>query len=101
MAILTLKREKRWADKLRAYKILFDGREVGSIKEGEVWTFSCEPGRHTLQLKIDWCVSPTLEFDVAADSQEIAFECRSNVNSVLSLFAFFRPDNWIALTRKP
>ncbi|WP_157436018.1 hypothetical protein [Actinospica robiniae] len=61
-------------DGYRSYKVLIDGAEAGKIKRGETLRFPLAAGRHTLQLKIDWCASRIRPFAVQ-DGQAAAFGC--------------------------
>ena len=97
-----LKRAPAWADIFRSYKIFLDGVEVGKIKQGQTWVGTCSTGVHSLQLRIDWCQSGMLEFEIEPDQEKIEFECHSNVNPLLGPWALFKyrpPSEWIALKR--
>jgi hypothetical protein len=61
-------------DQHRSYKVLIDGAEAGKIKRAETLRFPLSEGRHTLQLKIDWCTSRTWPF-VVRNGQTAAFGC--------------------------
>lgn len=63
-----------YRDRARSYRILIDGAEVGKIKRGEMLGFPVPEGRHTLQLKIDWCTSRAWPF-VVASGQTATFGC--------------------------
>lgn len=99
MGKVILKRESAYGDRLRAYKILIDGKEVGKIKNGETWIHSVPDEEHTLQLKIDWCKTPLVHFSSKSDS-ETFFECHSNIigwKVPLAVFFLFMPHKWIVL----
>ncbi|MGL5273048.1 MAG: hypothetical protein ACRC8J_06150 [Phocaeicola sp.] len=53
MAAITLKRENRFVDQTRAYKIIIDGKQTGAIKNGETKEFTTTPGLHNVRVKID------------------------------------------------
>lgn len=101
MATVKLIRTSAWGDKFRSYKIRLDDADVGTIKQGDTWTHQCSTGQHSIQLKIDWCSSPKVNFEVTSVSETITFECRNNVNPLLALLYIFMPSKWIALNRKP
>lgn len=61
-------------DRARSYRILIDSVEIGKIKRGETLGFPLPEGRHTLQLKVDWCTSRAWPF-VVANGQTAAFGC--------------------------
>jgi hypothetical protein len=84
--------KKAWQDKLRAYKIFVDNQEVGAIKQQGEFHFGVAPGKHTVQLKIDWCYSPTVEVEVAMGSTA-SLTCEPGAHPLLSLL-------YITLLRK-
>lgn len=92
-------RRAGWIDWLRAYKIVVDGRVVGKVGNGDSAEFDVAPGRHTIQLRIDWCGSPTLEFH-AAEGRRVKFMARSlsGFRVLLAcLFAIFWWNGYFAL----
>jgi hypothetical protein len=76
MAEIELKREMGWVDRLRAYHVILDGSPIGEVRAGEAKHFEIEPGRHELELKIDWCRSRTVVLDLGAGSASVV-RCRS------------------------
>ena len=88
MSSITISRDSGWADRLRAYRIELDGATLGSIDNGETQTYSIEPGSYHLALKIDWCGSNTVAFDLPADGS-VDFECGSNLRGAALLLGFF------------
>ncbi|HUR26915.1 MAG TPA: hypothetical protein VM509_01905, partial [Planctomycetota bacterium] len=64
MATLTVQRDKGWADKIRRYRILVDGLEIGRMAEGEVIRHTLTDGMHVIEARIDWCGSPPLQFEM-------------------------------------
>ncbi len=73
--MLELKRsDAGWDDAARAYKVIIDGKEAGKILKGQTLQFDLAPGHHTLRLKIDWCSSRELIFDVA-EGKTVYAEC--------------------------
>lgn len=71
---IRLRRPKRWADKLRAYRVFVDGDKVGTIRQGEDRFFPLKPGTHEVVLWIDWCRSNRLVVDIA-EREEVQMEC--------------------------
>lgn len=55
----------RWADRFRIYVVMIDDGRVGEVGPGEEKAFDVAPGRHHLQLRIDWASSPPIECDLA------------------------------------
>ena len=63
-------------DRFRAYRLIIDGRQAGKLKRGQCVQIGVEPGRHSVQMAIDWCSSKILDVDVAAGAQ-VSLLCRS------------------------
>ena len=72
-ARIFLSRDSGFTDYVRRYKVIIDGEVKGQIKNGG--TFECEIpcGHHSLQLRVDWCSSNTVEFD-AEDNKTVRFD---------------------------
>jgi len=67
MTKVIIKRVKtKWQDRVRDYVILLDGKEIKRISNGSDVEFIVEPGKHTVQMKIDWCSSLKFDVDIAA-----------------------------------
>lgn len=89
-AQIALKRLRRpLGDILRTYKVVIDGSTVGEIRRGETKTFDVPPGRHEIQLQIDWASSRRLDLNLSS-------------GDVASLECSARPPNsgWTALASK-
>ena len=80
------------ADMFRSYKIFLDGTEIGKIRHGKSKDFPVQKGKHTLQLKIDWCTSNPVEF--IYDNNPITFECGPGSASII-----FDTNNYLWLRR--
>ena len=91
MATIEVKRGKGYKDALRAYQIELNDETIGTIKAGESLSFNVPPGKHRLRIKIDWCSSGFLNFEIA-EQQTVNFECGNNVPTFAELIyvAFFR-----------
>jgi hypothetical protein len=79
-----------WTDRLRAYKVAIDDEVVGSIGHGEEKVFEVSPGRHRVQLHIDWGRSQPVEVDAQEDA-EVRLTCHGR-NPLLALY-------WITVGR--
>lgn len=101
-ARLELTRESgHWVDSARAYRLFVDEMQVGTIKRGETHSYDVEPGRRQVQLRVDWCRSPTLEVEVDFD-QPARLICRPNAKFYNLIFMIiFRHDQYIALAPAP
>ena len=84
MARIEIWREREFKDSLRAYQIELDGKVVEKINSGEIIGLDVQPGQHRLRLKIDWCSSPYVDYEIQL-GQTIKFQCGSNAKSLLVL----------------
>jgi hypothetical protein len=97
VAQLKLSRIAAGRDRLRKYRILVDGKSVGKIADDSDWSTDLDPGRHTLQLKIDWKCSPRLEVEVARDAVT-RLECGPTGGPIDGLAQIFqRSDRYLYL----
>ena len=87
-AQITVRRTTSYADRLRAYKIKIDGVITGAVRAHESVTIPVSSGRHSLVIRIDWCGSQQIDFDVQP-GEHIFFECGSSLAGWRVLFAFF------------
>jgi hypothetical protein len=84
-------------DRLRAYKVLIDERDVGRVKRGQSATFELSPGSHTVQVAIDWTRSR--RFEVSGD-RDHRFRCGPGGDALPALlginpfdaYLFLKPD---------
>lgn len=101
-ATLVLQRDSGYVDFIRRYKVLLDGEQIGAIRNGGRFECQVPPGRHVLQLKIDWCGSNAVEFEVGA-GEAIRFECGSNLRgrkaANVGKAMISTPNEWIWLSR--
>ena len=95
--MIIIKRCTGYVDKIRAYKIFLDGTEIGVIRQGESKQFPLQQGKHTLQLKIDWCTSKLVTFDLT--DKPITFECGSNNALKAGISAFLKPTDYMWLKK--
>ena len=82
--MIKIKRGSGYKDKIRAYKIVLDGKVTGEIKEGQEISLDTPKGPHQLYLKIDWCMSNKIDFDIKND-ETINFECGNNTKFGMAL----------------
>lgn len=98
MPLLRLSRDRGFADMLRGYKVFLNDEIVGSIRAGRDMEFEIASGKHTLEVRIDWCTTGPLSFQ-AGDSPE-EFRVFSKLRGWRFLFsggAALDPDGWIGL----
>jgi hypothetical protein len=94
-ASITINREGGWSDRLRKWRILIDGKEVGQMREGDTFRYEIPSGRHELVMKVDWASSETLPFEIAP-GENVRVMCRPGRR-----FPFWRIrwSRWIELER--
>ena len=76
---IRIQRRKSFCDVLRSYKVTLDGVDTTTLRNGETVTLQLTPGRHRLELNIDWCGSEEIQFD-AEPGECVAFNCGSALN---------------------
>ena len=100
VAALTIARDSGYADRARSYKVMLDGNELGKIGNGETKQFSVSAGRHELRLKIDWCGSKLVEFDIQ-EGEDLLFRANSSLRGFKILGTLwkviFAPNSYILL----
>ena len=85
---LKISRDSGYADRLRAYAVIVDGRKLGELRNGETRLLSVSPGSHEVSLKMDGCGSKTLSF-TATEGCPLAFRGSSNLRGPRLLLAFW------------
>jgi hypothetical protein len=102
MAFLKIVRDSGYADLVRFYEIILDGKRVGKIWPGDTTELSVSPGQHSLLLRIDWCGSEIIPFTVEEGSS-ILFEVKNNFRGIRFLLGFwymtFARNSYLRLTR--
>lgn len=96
---LRVRRGYGWADKLRGYKILVNGAEVGVINHGSVFELEVPSGSLIIQGRIDWCRSSPLKVKVDP-GQTIEIVISNDWPLLLALWAYtFGSRNLLTLKR--
>ncbi|OGS59159.1 MAG: hypothetical protein A3J79_04370 [Elusimicrobia bacterium RIFOXYB2_FULL_62_6] len=73
--MIKIKRDSGYADLFRGYKVIIDGKVAARIQNGQTISLEAPKGKHMLYLKLDWCRSNVLEFEVG--ERDVFFECGS------------------------
>lgn len=75
---LVVRRVNSWTrDVFRAYQVWVDQAKAAEVRRGGTARIPLRPGQHRIQIRIDWCASPELSVEVAADA-ETALACGPN-----------------------
>jgi hypothetical protein len=97
---ISVSRDSGYADRRRDYRVLLDGAEIGRIGNGGQKSFDITSGRHQLMLKIDWCRSNIVVFDLA-EGQSAEFKGGSSLRGwrqvLLLYYATFGFRNYLWL----
>jgi hypothetical protein len=92
---IDVERKEGLRDRARAYKVMIDGQEAGTIRHGSQESFQVVPGTHEAFLKIDWCRSPKLTIDVGG-GQRAKLICAPSGTIWTAIFAIvFKPTRYI------
>lgn len=84
--MIIIKRESAYADKLRKYKIVLDGKVIGELADGQSKSFDAKSGEHTLRMKIDWARSNEVKFQ-STENETIHFRTSNRMRGVKMLLA--------------
>ncbi|MDC6350896.1 hypothetical protein PP178_04985 [Zeaxanthinibacter sp. PT1] len=71
MPTLIIERPSHWMTREKAYRLFINGKQLGSIKNGETIQYSIEPGNHILKTDIDWFRSHTMVFEIQPDEKKV------------------------------
>jgi hypothetical protein len=72
--LVKISRTKSERDRLRSYDVLVDGRRMGRVRRGQSATLIVDPGRHQIEVKIDWKKSAAV-FLNAQPGETLYLEC--------------------------
>lgn len=61
-------RQPAYADRLRAYTVLLDGKAVGEVLDGATCIVIAPEGQHVVKLTIDWCESNQVTVEAVSGS---------------------------------
>jgi TM2 domain-containing membrane protein YozV/RNA polymerase subunit RPABC4/transcription elongation factor Spt4 len=90
-ASIILERTSSWHDRLRAYKLLINDIEIGGIRDNERLEIRVDPGKHKIQLTIDWCKSlPITIILLEGETKNIICEPASRLYNALLYLTLYR-----------
>ena len=61
---LVLTRKSEFVNRARSFKVMIDGQQAGTIRNGGAEEFHLTPGQHQVICKIDWCSSREYSVDI-------------------------------------
>jgi hypothetical protein len=82
--IIVRRTKALWQDRARKYTVLLNEKEVAKVSNGSEVEFDVEPGKHTVQMQIDWCSSQKFEVD-ASGADPLILQCGPNASPFLAL----------------
>ncbi|MEZ0115335.1 hypothetical protein ABH920_009370 [Catenulispora sp. EB89] len=68
------------SDVFRAHDVMVDGVGLAKVKRGKSVRIPVPPGRHQVQMRVDWCLSRPLEIEIPQGG-EVRLACGSNRKS--------------------
>lgn len=66
---IEIHRGRGYADALRKYSVIIDGRRVGTLRGGQVARFRVDAGPHEVRLRIDWTGSHRVTVPAGGDDE--------------------------------
>ncbi len=98
---LKIVRHSGYADWLRSYIILVDGKQVGTIARNGVLDLEVPAGPRSIDARIDWARSRPLTIE-AAPNRTIEVQVSNDWNPLLALWAItFGSRNYLTLKQLP
>jgi len=96
MATIKIRRPEQLGGSLAVHTVLLDGEWAGKLLNDDQLVLQTDAGRHSLQLKINWCRSNIVSFSITED-KPMMFE-GGTASGMFSLFLFFfRPSHYLWL----
>ncbi|HLG12278.1 MAG TPA: hypothetical protein VI876_11020 [Dehalococcoidia bacterium] len=68
-------------DKHRGYLVVLNGETVAIVRDGQSIEVENTTGKNELYLRVDWCRSPVLGFDLQVD-ETIELECGNSLSGL-------------------
>jgi hypothetical protein len=101
LCTIRLVRPAAYADLIRSYKILLNGKPAGSIANKGTLEIAAPAGPNTVEARIDWGRSEPLTIN-AAPHQTVEIEVRNHWGPLLALWAItFGKNSYLVLTQRP
>jgi hypothetical protein len=75
-----------YTDRVRKYKVLVDGDEIGRVGAGEATSAEVSPGTHEVVLTLDWGRSPPVTVELREGQEEAKLFCEPNANPITGLY---------------
>ena len=100
MPFVKTHRENGFSDAARSYQIFVDGEKKAEIRRASTVEFFVPVGFHRIFLKLDWCGSNEIEFNIKTE-ETIEFDCGNNTKIFLELYyVLFAPKDYLWLKKR-
>jgi hypothetical protein len=100
LCTIRLVRPPRFADRIRSYQILLNGKIAGSIDNDSALEIAAPAGAITIEAEIDWARSRPLTINTVP-RERIEIEVRNRWGALLSLWAIaFGKNSYLLLTQR-
>ena len=74
MPSLVITRDRGYADSLRSYRVLLDGKLAGTVAPRGELRREIGPGEHVVEVRIDWLGSQPMRFTATGDHHIVVGE---------------------------
>ncbi len=71
MTSIIIQRKNEFLNKLMDYHIILDGKNIGTISNGQTKEFKTTVGQHALKAELAWCSSPLILITVNEDEKKV------------------------------
>lgn len=85
MAKIVITRKSEWANRLKRFAVLINGKEFGAIKSGATEEFNVNAGQQIVECKVNWYYSNKFIVD-AKEDETVYLQVKSN--TMLLMLAF-------------
>lgn len=82
---IVVSRPSAWFNRKQAYKIYFNGKEVGSVKNDSSEAFEVEPGAYTVKSQLHWMSSPEYNVTVA-EGEKVYIKVSNGMKLILPFY---------------
>jgi hypothetical protein len=86
---IIISRPKQFADRIRAYELLIDGKTISKLKAGEEVRITLPENAKILTAKIDWCSSNEFNLSNVTANENIEVKNAISRKLWISFFAVY------------
>jgi hypothetical protein len=100
---IVISRPKQFADRVRAYKLLIDGKIISKLKAGEEVRVTLPENAKILTAKIDWCSSNEFNLSNVRANENIEVKNAMSRKLWIPFFAIyaitFRKNSYLSINK--